>query len=152
MMTKLYAKTVSGIEYNDNTSIISEDELLEYLICLPITEHKQSQEIVLFFRKFFTFFSIFFLFFFFFRVCLVFFFCAFSYVYVSYQASVIVVFKLDNDDRERERGEYKRKRQSIGKRESRSPSLIIIIAARLPVLRRQVYSILFFWQPICVSS
>ena len=58
-----------------------------------------------------------------------------SCVYVSDQASVIVVCKLNNNGRGRERG----------RGESRSPSLIIIIAARLSVLSRQVYSILFLF-------
>jgi len=76
---------------------------------------------------------------FFVRVCLVFyFFFVFLCVYVSYQASVIAVFKLSNDGRERKRGRDEIKRERESKRESRSPSLIIIIAARLAVLGRQV--------------
>jgi len=51
---------------------------------------------------------------------------------------VIAVFKLSNDGRERKRGRDEIKRERESKRESRSPSLIIIIAARLVVSRQQV--------------
>jgi hypothetical protein len=51
------------------------------------------------------------------------------------------------ETRQRRARKRKRRRQERGReteRESRSPSLIIIIVVRLLVLRRQVYSILFF--------
>ena len=40
MMAELHSNKKGGIDYDGNASMISEDELLKYLICLPITEQR----------------------------------------------------------------------------------------------------------------
>jgi len=163
MIAKLYTKETFDIEYNNNASIISEDELLEYLICSPITEHRQQyrdcvilSEISHFFYNFF------------------FFFLEFAW-YSSFSSSLSRMSTwatkrawllcsssttTTEQEREREREGGRERKQRIQEKETKCREERKSIAVSHYHHRRSfacfastsLLNSIFFWQPICVSS